>query len=111
MGNGGVAMIDPVLEAIQRMEDLRRDHYAADDRNDRPEIERILDLLIAAEDAERDLEPRSPGGGKKKLLATACLAEGYDAEAVAPALRRLARDIERHGPQRRHIEDLRTCIT
>jgi hypothetical protein len=101
---------DAVLNHVAEIERLKRVYWEADERcaERAREVRRLSELLNAAEDAELHTPPRNLAGAVAKVRHAA--SHAFAEPPLAATLRRLARDFERHEPQRRHLRLVRACI-
>jgi hypothetical protein len=103
---------DAVFNRIAEIERLKRIYWEADEQcaERAREVIWLGELLSAAEGAERHAAPQSLAGAGAKVRRAAFYARVLGEPPLAAALRRLARDIERREPQRRHLRILRAYI-
>jgi hypothetical protein len=99
---------DAVLNYVAEIERLKRVYWAADKRRATRDVSRIAELLNAAENAELHAAPRSLAAAVAKVRRAA--SHAFSEPPLAATLRRLARDIEQHEPQQRHLRLVRACI-
>jgi hypothetical protein len=104
----GVMNTDAVLNYVAEIERLTPVYWAADKRLDIREVNRLGERLNAIEAEERHTPPQSLAGAVAKLRRARTHA--FADPPLAAALRHLARDVERHEPQRRHLRLVRACI-